>query len=620
MKTFKTKTIILLLVTIIGGAGLLTSCDAILEAFYPELTEMTEGEIVVYVNFDSNLLGINEFVYGSVDMKVALIPFLETSTGFYMQEEQAIVKSISFTEFQNRYFEIGFFAPENKIYKIIVWVDRNNNDTPEWDDAAYPEPSRLATNIWNGDWWVDYRWGFDYVEMDAYVALGDEIVEDQLLSHPDEIGGTGGGEPPIASPQAGRTSVATGESVNFWSNSYDPDGFIVDREWWISGPGVDETFSQPNVQFYFPQSGEYYVYLKVWDNDGNDSGYSQPIRIYVVDTYYNEGPTAGIWADMTYVTPGEYVGFQSNSWDPDDGIMQRYWDFGDGNSYVGNDYEWHSYASSGTYTVTLTVTDYSNETDSATIIIYVAESTVNRSITVEGDINGINSYTYPIRIKILNISTGDEVASRTIYGASYVYETFNYLPEANYAVLAWWDSNNNWNPDPGEPGAFGDDSQPTSYFGLYDLYVPTYNLNVGYDLNEYAGFYFDNTDTEFLFAAPSGTDAPNPDSPIGLGTNTTHFGGYVEYQDYSYYWIDDYSGGNVEIQLMNLSADVDLYVYGSTQFNSNYNTANPELIDSSTWGGTTWESVNVYAGSYNTIFIVAHGYQEGSYEVRIDSF
>jgi PKD repeat protein len=628
MKTLKTKTIILLLVTIIAGAGLLTSCDAVLEAFYPELTELSEGEIVVYVNFDSNLFDINEFVYGTVNIKVALMPFLETSSGFYMQEDQAIIKSFSITEFDNRFKEIGFYPQGNRIFKIIVWLDRDNNDIPDWDDIAYPEPSVLATNTWNGDWWVDFRWGYDRVEMDSYVSLGDTIVEQQLSGHPDDIGGVGGvGEPPVANPQAGRTSIAVGESVNFWENSWDPDGFITGREWWIQGPGVDDTFNQPSLNFYFPEQGEYLVYLKVWDNEGNESSLSEPIRIYAVETYFNQSPTASFWADRAWIQTGETVRFESTSWDPDDGIMTRYWDFDDGSEYNGGDTEWHSFGTAGTYYVELTVTDYSNESDSSVIEINVLGSGVtNREIIVEGDIYGISSYSSPIRVKLLSLwnNPGMEVAARTIYGASYIYEIFDYLPEDNYAVIVWWDENNNDNPDPGEPGAFGDNGMSTSLLSNYGINVPDYDLKVGSDVTEYAYFDFDNLDGDFIFSAPGGSEG-TAGAPIYLGINTVHYGAYVDYEDYSYYWLDNlssYTGDGLEIQLMNLSADIDLYVYGATSFGDDYNNATGlVMIGSSTWGGTTWESVIVPSGhSYNSIFIQAYGYQEGSYEVRIDFF
>ncbi|MBI9104343.1 MAG: PKD domain-containing protein [Spirochaetales bacterium] len=633
MKTLKNKTLFVLLIAVILGMGFLTSCDEILEAFYPELTEMNEGEIIVYVNFDSNIYGINEFVNGSRNIKVAAIPFLETYNGFNMQVDDAIIQEFYIGDFQNRFLETRFYVPENKIYKVIAWVDRNNDYEPNWDDSAYPEPSRMATDTWTGNWWMDYRWGFYSVETDVYLSLGDEIAIEQLEGNPDDIGGDGGfGEPPIASPQADFTSVGVGNSINFWSDSWDPDGFIINREWQIQGPyGGQEYFSQPTLTYWFNDIGEYTVSLKVWDNDGNESGYSAPIRINVYDTgsYTNQAPNSDFWSDRTNVALGQEVRFESNSWDPDGGIVDYYWNFNDGNEYYGGDVEWHSFTNSGSYNVSLTVTDNSGATDTSDLWVYVAASgAVNREISITGTVSGINSYSSPIMIKLISLSNdpGMEIDSRVIYGATNFNETFDYLPEDEYGIIAWWDANNNYNPDPGEPGAFADgtDSSGDMYLSMYDINVPSFSLwsSVDYTLN--ATFNFTSTDGEFLFSTPTGSDG-TVNNALGLGINTTHYGAFVGQGAYSYYYLDNlgsYPSNSLQIMLQNVSNDIDLYVYGATSSGNDYeNAVDLITIGSSTAGGTAWETVNVPADhGYNSIFILAYGYAEGSYDVNIISF
>jgi PKD repeat protein len=90
-----------------------------------------------------------------------------------------------------------------------------------------------------------------------------------------------------------------------------------------------------------------------------------------------EGPVPGNQppvADFTYVVNGTTVTFTDQSYDPDGYIVSWDWDFGDGStSTLQNPI--HTYASDGTYNVSLTVTDNEGANSTKTVAITVGSPT-----------------------------------------------------------------------------------------------------------------------------------------------------------------------------------------------------------------------------------------------------
>jgi hypothetical protein len=76
-------------------------------------------------------------------------------------------------------------------------------------------------------------------------------------------------------------------------------------------------------------------------------------------------------ADFTFTTDGLVASFTDTSTDSDGTIVSRAWDFGDGNM-SGEEGPSHTYATAGTYSVTLTVTDDDGAPSSASSIVTVA--------------------------------------------------------------------------------------------------------------------------------------------------------------------------------------------------------------------------------------------------------
>jgi len=174
-------------------------------------------------------------------------------------------------------------------------------------------------------------------------------------------------QPPVA-----RFTFSPSEpDVNEWitfdaSDSYAPDGRIVSYSWDF---GDGATASSRTTQKRYSSEGTYTVRLTVTDNHGATDTTSRTVRV----ERDIRPPTARFTFSPTNPDPGETVSFDaSDSTAPDGSIVEYEWDFGDGSSGWGRTTS-HSYASEGTYTVRLTVTDDHGGTDSTTRSIEVGD-------------------------------------------------------------------------------------------------------------------------------------------------------------------------------------------------------------------------------------------------------
>jgi len=162
-------------------------------------------------------------------------------------------------------------------------------------------------------------------------------------------------QPPVADP-GGPYNGTAGEAVSMdGSGSSDPDGTVV--EWnWDFGDGSTGTGEM--TSHTYAAAGTYTVNLTVVDNDGLSSAPADTTATIVDQTQIPvadpNGPYNGV--------EGREVTFDgTGSFDPDGGNIVSYaWDFGDGNTGIGAT-PTNVYATAGSYTVTLTVTDDEGE-------------------------------------------------------------------------------------------------------------------------------------------------------------------------------------------------------------------------------------------------------------------
>ncbi len=174
--------------------------------------------------------------------------------------------------------------------------------------------------------------------------------------------------PPTATITADPTEGLAPLPVSFdGSGSTDPDGSIVTYSWDL---GDGTTSDEMTVEHTYTESGSYTVTLMVTDDQDLTSTTETTITVTSAAS-----PTATITADPTEGLAPLPVSFDgSGSTDPDGSIVSYSWDLGDGTTSDEMTVE-HIYTESGSYTVTLTVTDDQDliSTTEATITVTSAE-------------------------------------------------------------------------------------------------------------------------------------------------------------------------------------------------------------------------------------------------------
>lgn len=176
---------------------------------------------------------------------------------------------------------------------------------------------------------------------------------------------------PAPVPVAAFTSSANYLAATFTDASTDANGTIAAWAWTF---GDGSTSSSQNPTHTYAANGTYSVSLTVTDVDGVTTSFvSHPITVAAIV------PT--MTAAFTSESAGYTATFTDASTDVNGTLAAWHWDFGDGNtSTVQN--PTHAYASAGTYTVQLTVTDANGVTQaSVSHLIGISAPVVTASFT-----------------------------------------------------------------------------------------------------------------------------------------------------------------------------------------------------------------------------------------------
>ena len=165
------------------------------------------------------------------------------------------------------------------------------------------------------------------------------------------------------SPDADYTWSCNGLTCQFTDASRDNDGSVVGWSWNFGDGGSS---GEQNPAHTFASEGRYTVTLTVTDNRGATDARTADVRVEAPPPA-NQPPTAAFTADCDELE----CDFDNDSDDPDGRIVSYAWNFGDGGTSADRnpDYE---YGASGTYTVTLTVTDDDDASGSTTQQVTVA--------------------------------------------------------------------------------------------------------------------------------------------------------------------------------------------------------------------------------------------------------
>ena len=135
----------------------------------------------------------------------------------------------------------------------------------------------------------------------------------------------------------------TMETVYFYDNSSDPDGYVIEWQWDFGDGNISY---EKNTAHVYKKAGKYNVTLTIVDNEGMPDAITKQIVIR------NREPIIRFF----WTKEGYEIKFIDASYDIDGNIVNYTWDFGDGNiSYEKNPS--HRYAKDGIYNVRLIVRD-----------------------------------------------------------------------------------------------------------------------------------------------------------------------------------------------------------------------------------------------------------------------
>lgn len=242
--------------------------------------------------------------------------------------------------------------------------------TVQFTDASTDNDGSIASRSWN------FGGQGSSTEANPSFTFSASGTYNVTLTVTDNDGGTGTETKPVTvsetvtnqPPVADFFIVTNGLTATFDDNSTDPDGTITAWSWAYGDGG---TSSAQNPTHTYAADGTYSVTLTVTDDGGATNSKTESVTVSAPVT--NQPPTAG----FTFSTNELTATFTDSSSDADGTITAWSWDFGDGVISTAQSPN-HTYATAGTYNVTLTVTDDDGATDSETKSVTVSQTTTNQ--------------------------------------------------------------------------------------------------------------------------------------------------------------------------------------------------------------------------------------------------
>ncbi len=197
-------------------------------------------------------------------------------------------------------------------------------------------------------------------QLDEVAVYHRELTSDEVVVHRG-LGVTG--ELPNLAPTAVLTAVGGELTVAAdGSGSSDPDGTLESYAWeW--GDGETSTTTGSTATHEYTEAGTYTVTLTVTDDGGATATATATVEV----TAPNQPPVAELDVEVSGLTVTLDA---SGSSDPDGEIESWHWDLGEGSGVDGETASF-TYDESGTYEITLTVTDDRGATGTATADVEV---------------------------------------------------------------------------------------------------------------------------------------------------------------------------------------------------------------------------------------------------------
>jgi len=293
-------------------------------------------------------------------------------------------------------------APDGEVEDYQVAIEGCTLTVNLTGDTSFCEGSSttITANVTDGtppyiyDWTASTAPGL--ASNSSYNATGSGIV---AVTVTDDNGCTGSdnvtvtaNERPTADFWADVTSCCEPLTVQFTDNSTAGSNNITDW-YWDFGDGNNSTLENPSHTYNV--SGTYNVTLTVTDSHGCSDTETKTEYITA-----NQGPTADFSSNVTSCCEPLTVQFTDNSTAGSNNITSWYWDFGDGTNSTAQNPS-HIYNTSGTYNVTLTVTDKHGCSDNITKTEYI---TVNKGPTADFSSN-VTDCCGPLTVQFSDNST-----------------------------------------------------------------------------------------------------------------------------------------------------------------------------------------------------------------------
>jgi len=259
--------------------------------------------------------------------------------------------------------------------------------------------------------------------------------------------------PPVAAFTQNPETPIVGEVVVFNSTSYDPDGTITNWEWDLNGNGTIDAYTE-NTTYTYTATGIYTATLTVRDDKGLTNSTELSLKVIgypnAVFTYFPGTPIVG-----------DTITFNaSTSYDLDGWIVSYTWNFGDGNITAVDSTKTtitHSYVATGTYEVTLNVTDNDGLTNmdtqsvnigkmSSTIDIDLSPKTITlgENTTISGSIDPERSeVTVTIWYRLKGEETWNTVTTLATDENSHYSYVWTPESEGTYEIKASWEGDEN---------------------------------------------------------------------------------------------------------------------------------------------------------------------------------
>ncbi len=218
---------------------------------YSDLSPLDPGyyEATLKV-LDKNDLTKTSSISVKIDV-VGELPTLQAFTAVPMQNDLT-------TPVKVKLEAIGALDPDGQIVKYLWWYYNEKDPDLTMGHTITQQP---IANITIGTRGVEgeemtYKFGLKMTDQENFEVDVNDILAENLIPSIDVVNGPN--DIPVARFTVDRTSIMVGETINFTSSSFDPDGRIVQYIWDFEGDGfsnnkassqstIAHTYETPNV-------------------------------------------------------------------------------------------------------------------------------------------------------------------------------------------------------------------------------------------------------------------------------------------------------------------------------------------------------------------------------------